>query len=114
MLVFSTLKTEHGKVSMPALNKSLRDYVFLLFVACAPMMFAQQPDDRPKDQPTDHADAQSTALPHPAETVVVLGSAVPVPLAESPRSVLIEPLRQDELLLATPLDPLRNDASVFL
>jgi len=48
------------------------------------------------------------------ETVVVLGSAVPVPLAESPSAVEILPLREDALKLATPLDPLRRDASVFL
>jgi len=44
----------------------------------------------------------------------VLGSATPVPLAESPRSVTILPLREDSLTLATALDPLRADSSVFL
>jgi outer membrane cobalamin receptor len=37
-----------------------------------------------------------------------------VPLAESPSSVLLLPLRENALMLSTPLDPLRNDASVFL
>ena len=59
--------------------------------------------------------AQEAAdLPHPTDTVVVLGSATPVPLAESPRSITIMPLRENSLLLATPLDPLRGDSSVFL
>ncbi len=49
-----------------------------------------------------------------SETVVVLGSATPVPLAESPSAVLILPLRENALTLATPLDPLRSDASIFL
>jgi len=35
-------------------------------------------------------------------------------LAESPRSVLVLPLREYALTLATPLDPLRSDASIFL
>lgn len=48
------------------------------------------------------------------QTVVVLGSAVPVPLAESPRSVLVLPLVENGLAPATPLDPLRDDASIFL
>jgi len=49
-----------------------------------------------------------------SETVVVLGSATPVPLAESPSAVLILPLRENALTLATPLDPLRSDSSIFL
>ena len=94
-------------------SKKSRPAAVLLLVSTACTALAQQPDDRPKDQPTDHADAP----PLPAastETVVVLGSATPVPLAESPRSVTILPLSQDALSLATPLDPLRSDSSVFL
>jgi len=45
---------------------------------------------------------------------VVLGSAVPVPLAESPRSVLVLPLVENGMVPATALDPLRNDASIYL
>jgi iron complex outermembrane receptor protein len=61
------------------------------------------------------AGAQTPAdVPHPTETVVVLGSATPVPLAESPRSVTILPLCENALTLATPLDALRSDSSVFL
>jgi outer membrane cobalamin receptor len=60
------------------------------------------------------APAPASAIQQPPETVVVLGSAVPVPLAESPSSVLILPLRENALMLSTPLDPLRSDASIFL
>lgn len=61
------------------------------------------------------AAAQEAAhAPHPTETVVVLGSATAVPLAESPRSVTVLPLGEDALTLATPLEPLRGDSSVFL
>jgi iron complex outermembrane receptor protein len=56
----------------------------------------------------------SVAIPPTSQTVVVLGSATPVPLAESPRSVTILPLRENSLTLATPLDPLRSDSSIFL
>ena len=57
---------------------------------------------------------QPTDLPHPTETMVVLGSPVPVPLAESPSPVLVLPLEQLAPLIATPLDALRDDSSIFL
>jgi len=60
------------------------------------------------------APTSAALFPSPNETVVVLGAASPIPLSESARVVEVEPLRSDELLLATPLDPLRNDASIFL
>ena len=46
--------------------------------------------------------------------MVVLGSAAPVPLAESPRSVDLIPLEGKKLAAETPLDFLRQDSSVFL
>ena len=46
--------------------------------------------------------------------MVVLGSATPVPLAESPRSVEILPLRSMSLAAESPQDVLRQDSSVFL
>jgi iron complex outermembrane receptor protein len=46
--------------------------------------------------------------------MVVLGSATPVPLAESPRSVEVLPLDGYKLAAATPLDFLRQDSSIFL
>ena len=48
------------------------------------------------------------------ETMVVLGSATPVPLAESPRSVEILPLKEQSLAAESPQDILRQDSSVFV
>ena len=66
------------------------------------------------------ASAQSASAP-PApkiptrnETMVVLGSAVPVPLAESPRSVELLPLQGKKLAAESPQDFLRQDSSLFL
>lgn len=63
---------------------------------------------------TPHAASNTTHPGHVSQEVVVLGSAVPVPLAESPRSVMILPLAQEKLALATPIDRLRSDPSVFI
>jgi iron complex outermembrane receptor protein len=46
--------------------------------------------------------------------MVVLGSAVPVPLAESPSSVLVLPAGTKSLWMESPQDLLREDSSVFL
>ena len=46
--------------------------------------------------------------------MVVLGSATPVPLAESSRAVLVLPVKEQLLQVETPLDMLREDSSVFL
>ncbi len=64
--------------------------------------------------------AQSAKIPPPqspppqSETFVVLGSATPVPLAESPRSVDVIPLEGQKLAAESPQDFLRADSSVFL
>ncbi len=50
----------------------------------------------------------------PSQTMVILGSATPVPLAESPRPVVVLPVKPMQLFAATPLDLLRQDSSVFL
>jgi iron complex outermembrane receptor protein len=50
----------------------------------------------------------------PAETLVVLGAATPMPLAESQRSVEILPVRGQSLAAESPQDLLRQDASIFL
>ena len=52
--------------------------------------------------------------PQPSETLVVVGNATPVPLADSSSSVLVIPVRANLLNVGTPLDLLRSDASVFL
>jgi iron complex outermembrane receptor protein len=57
---------------------------------------------------------QTSAIPTRTETMVILGSAAPVPLAESPRSVEVLPLEGKKLAAETPLDFLRQDSSIFL
>jgi iron complex outermembrane receptor protein len=54
------------------------------------------------------------SLPRSSETLVVIGAAVPVPLAESPLPVLVLPVGPESLALDTPVALLRNDASIFL
>jgi iron complex outermembrane receptor protein len=56
----------------------------------------------------------SAQTPHPTETIVVLGTATPVPLAESPSAVLILPIKEQQLKVETSLDLLREDSSLFL
>jgi outer membrane cobalamin receptor len=48
------------------------------------------------------------------ETMVVLGAATPVPLAESPRPVAVLPVKGMQLFAASPQDILRQDSAVFL
>jgi outer membrane cobalamin receptor len=93
----------HDKVSTLVSRKLLRTAVLLLIETCAYAAFAQQSPDVP-----------GTDLPHPTETMVILGSPVPVPLAESPSTVLVLPLRENAQFVSTPLDPLRSDSSIFL
>jgi iron complex outermembrane receptor protein len=57
---------------------------------------------------------QPVPLPHPSETMVVLGSPVPVPLAESSASVVVLPVAEQILTLESPQDLLRQDSSVYL
>lgn len=52
--------------------------------------------------------------PRATETMVVLGTAMPVPLAESPSDVLILPIQPQQLKVETPLDVLREDSSIFI
>jgi len=49
-----------------------------------------------------------------SETLVVLGTAVPVPLGESSRPVQVLPVQEQQLTVQTPLDVLRQDSSIFL
>jgi outer membrane cobalamin receptor len=63
--------------------------------------------------------AQTSAAPPPSvaptsQTLVVLGTAVPVPLAESPRAVEVLSLAGLTLSAESPQDFLRQDAPVFL
>lgn len=64
--------------------------------------------------PGDVNQQQDKTVKPTRTTVVVLGAASPIPLSESARVVEVEPLHPGQFMLATPLDPLRNDASIFL
>jgi outer membrane cobalamin receptor len=69
-------------------------------------------------QTGQNASAASAAPTAPvkgnSETMVVLGTATPVPLAESQRSVEILPVKGQSLAAESPQDLLRQDSSVFL
>ena len=75
----------------------------LLLAAFAPAAFPQA-----------GSASQPAALPHPTETMVVLGSPVPVPLAESSASVVVLPVEGKTLSLESPQELLRQDSSVYL
>ncbi len=75
--------------------------VGVLAVAAPAISAQQKPQPRPAVQPR-------------TETMVVLGSATPVPLAESPRPVTVLPVKPMMLMAQTPLDILRQDSGVFL
>jgi len=62
----------------------------------------------------DAATLPQTPVKGAPETMVVLGSATPVPLAESTRSVEVLPLRGESLAAESPQDFLREDSSIFL
>jgi outer membrane cobalamin receptor len=73
------------------------------FAAFLPGLFAQSAKTAPA--------APVSGL---SETMVVLGSATPVPLAESPRPVIVLPVASRSLAAVTPISFLRADSSVFL
>ena len=62
----------------------------------------------------DSAAPPAPAVKGKAETMVVLGTATPVPLAESQRSVEVLPVKGNSLAAESPQDLLRRDSSVFL
>jgi len=79
-----------------------RTTTLITMLGCALSLSGQNTDNTKKD------------LPHPAETMVVVGTARPVPLGESTASVTILPLVQDSLQMQSFEDRLRDDASVQL
>ena len=79
-------------------------FAFLSFLACHTSLNHAQ----------DAAQPQNPGMKAPAETMVVLGSATPVPLAESPRAVFVLPLQGQKLAADSPLDFLRQDSALFL
>lgn len=52
--------------------------------------------------------------PQPVETLIVVGEATPVPLADSSASVQLIPMQPELLNVGTPVDLLRTDASLFI
>jgi outer membrane cobalamin receptor len=68
-----------------------------------------------QNAPVQKAPAAPTApIKGNSEIMVVLGTATPVPLAESQRSVEILPVKGASLAAESPQDFLRGDSSVFL
>ena len=89
-----------------------RTALYLLFFAASPLaLFAQSATTQ---NATTTPFAAASPLTAPTETLVVLGTATPVPLAESPRPVEVFAVRPLELSAETPLDLLRQDSSVFI
>ena len=85
-------------------RKTILFNLFVLLVATASRTAAAQDAPAPATAPVKSQ----------TETMVVLGSATPVPLAESPRSVEVLPVRGQTLAAESPQDFLRQDGSVFL
>jgi outer membrane receptor protein involved in Fe transport len=82
----------------------MRIYATILAsVACMGSVLAQDAATPPKTPATGVT-----------QTMVVLGSATPVPLAESTRAVEVLPLKSEALAAESPQDFLREDSSVFL
>ena len=69
----------------------------LLTAVCVQTCSAQSGDGQTKPAPQAKTAPQATAIPARTETMVVLGSAAPVPMAESPRSVVVLPLEGNKL-----------------
>jgi iron complex outermembrane receptor protein len=96
-------KEDHKEsLSMPTC-KSILNAICVPLAGCATVLSAQ-----------NLAVPQAALAPHSSETVVVLGSPVPTPLAESPSSVLVLPVETKVLSFQSEQDLLRQDSSVFL
>jgi vitamin B12 transporter len=89
---------------MISLCKTVCITIASLILAGTQQSKSQQPAGLPQQQGPLHAD----------QTMIVLGSATPVPLAESARAVEVLPLENLTGVVATPIDVLRNDASIFI
>ena len=95
---------------MPSSNP-IRIAVYFSLAVLLPVTFGQNASAPP---PAKSPAAAQPVVKGLSETMVVLGSATPVPLTESPRPVTVLPIKPMELFSATPLDLLRQDSSVFL
>ncbi len=80
-----------------------------ILIAAALLLFAAEFST---GQSAGHA--RNKPLEKRTETLVVLGTAIPVPLAESSRPVQILQVKQQRLTVQTPPDVLRQDSSIFL
>lgn len=89
---------------MISFRKKLSLSVVLMLLVSAQQVVSQQATDTQLQQKPLHAE----------QTMVVLGTATPVPLAESARAIEVLPLENLNGVVATPIDVLRNDASIFL
>lgn len=90
----------------------MRDRCFFVipgFLLCAALGAAQT---QPTAASASHA--APGAVGKTTETMVVLGTATPVPLAESPSTVEVIAVEPELLKVSTPQDLLREDSSLFL
>lgn len=89
-----------------------RSHVFALLFLTAPSLalFAQAGTTASQTTPQN----SPPALPHPQETLMVLGSATPAPLAESSASVEDLPVEENRPFVDGPLDLLRAGSSVLI
>jgi iron complex outermembrane receptor protein len=78
------------------------------------LMAALQAAGQNAPAPAQKTSTTQKPVKGPTETMVVLGSATPVPLAESPRPVQVLPVEPFKLAAETALDVLRTDSAVFL
>jgi len=102
-------------------RQSLRALGGLLLSLPLPLLMAQSPIEPPSTILVPEYTGAATVkrnsgpvLKGPTETVIVVGTAVPVPLAESTRSVTVLPVDSQALVLGSPQELLRTDSSVFL
>jgi len=83
------------------------------FLLACPLLAATA-QSGPKQPAGSQAANSAPALPNSSETLVVVGSATPVPLAEASATVLVLPVEPELLRIQSPLDVLREDSSIFL
>jgi iron complex outermembrane receptor protein len=106
MLELSLQPIEDGKGMMAHLRQCAQATLVLGIVLGGSLGKAQQ-------KPESGAKPAQSNL-HVQQTMVVLGSATPVPLAESPRAVTVLPLENLTGMVPAPIDVLRSDSSIFL
>jgi outer membrane cobalamin receptor len=106
-------KNRKESKNMPILKSIFQASCFLLAVS-ALTAFSQQAASPQAASSNAGSTAEPAQLPHTTETMVVLGSPVPVPLAESSASVVVLPVEDKMLLLESPQELLRQDSSVYL